>query len=202
MHVQLPYHEVSQTLSTCTMCRNNLRWHQESHRSCLQASERVVHATFCISCSLRVPGTGHDRHNIIIDITCSPIWCHNNITCTNKEQNLPRPRGVKFYTRVGTRNHILTLHGLNKFSILQCGWFIFNLCFSTYSWTHTHTHAHTHTTHPSQQIPGVSPTGRFTTAIPLLLILIAVAIKEIIEDFVSTSIFMYLSILSPQHARW
>eukprot|EP00731_Ephydatia_muelleri_P030919 Em0022g433a len=33
-----------------------------------------------------------------------------------------------------------------------------------------------------QQIPGVSPTGRFTTAIPLLLVLLATAVKEIIED--------------------
>ncbi|KAL5460352.1 hypothetical protein EMCRGX_G033797 [Ephydatia muelleri] len=33
-----------------------------------------------------------------------------------------------------------------------------------------------------QQIPGVSPTGRFTTAVPLLLVLLATAVKEIIED--------------------
>ena len=36
-----------------------------------------------------------------------------------------------------------------------------------------------------QQIPGVSPTGRFTTAIPLLLVLLATAVKEIIEDLVT-----------------
>ena len=35
-----------------------------------------------------------------------------------------------------------------------------------------------------QQIPGVSPTGRFTTAVPLLLVLLATAVKEIIEDLV------------------
>ncbi|XP_064637664.1 probable phospholipid-transporting ATPase IA isoform X4 [Lineus longissimus] len=34
-----------------------------------------------------------------------------------------------------------------------------------------------------QQIPNVSPTGRYTTAVPLLLILLVSAIKEIIEDF-------------------
>ena len=36
-----------------------------------------------------------------------------------------------------------------------------------------------------QQIPGVSPTGRFNTAIPLLIVLSVSAIKEIIEDIVS-----------------
>ncbi|KAK7479211.1 hypothetical protein BaRGS_00029555, partial [Batillaria attramentaria] len=35
----------------------------------------------------------------------------------------------------------------------------------------------------TQQIPNVSPTGRYTTAVPLLLILMVSAIKEIIEDF-------------------
>ncbi|XP_022668387.1 probable phospholipid-transporting ATPase IA isoform X3 [Varroa destructor] len=34
-----------------------------------------------------------------------------------------------------------------------------------------------------QQIPGVSPTGRFTTAVPLAFILMVSALKEIIEDF-------------------
>ncbi|XP_076446469.1 putative phospholipid-transporting ATPase IA isoform X4 [Babylonia areolata] len=34
-----------------------------------------------------------------------------------------------------------------------------------------------------QQIPNVSPTGRYTTAVPLLFILMVSAIKEIIEDF-------------------
>jgi len=34
-----------------------------------------------------------------------------------------------------------------------------------------------------QQIPDVSPTGRYTTAVPLLCILFVSAIKEIIEDF-------------------
>lgn len=36
-----------------------------------------------------------------------------------------------------------------------------------------------------QQIPGVSPTGRFTTLVPLLIILTVSAVKEVIEDFVS-----------------
>nr|CAH8848752.1 unnamed protein product [Trichobilharzia regenti] len=34
-----------------------------------------------------------------------------------------------------------------------------------------------------QQIPGVSPTGRFTTLVPLCIILTVSAIKEMIEDF-------------------
>ncbi|CAI2727843.1 unnamed protein product [Schistosoma spindalis] len=34
-----------------------------------------------------------------------------------------------------------------------------------------------------QQIPGVSPTGRFTTLVPLCIILTVSAIKEVIEDF-------------------
>jgi Phospholipid-translocating ATPase N-terminal len=36
-----------------------------------------------------------------------------------------------------------------------------------------------------QQIPDVSPTGRYTTIVPLFFILTISAIKEIIEDFVS-----------------
>lgn len=36
-----------------------------------------------------------------------------------------------------------------------------------------------------QQIPDVSPTGRYTTLVPLLFILIVAAVKEIIEDIVS-----------------
>lgn len=34
-----------------------------------------------------------------------------------------------------------------------------------------------------QQIPNVSPTGRYTTAVPLLMILTVSALKEIIEDY-------------------
>ncbi|VDN40142.1 unnamed protein product [Dibothriocephalus latus] len=34
-----------------------------------------------------------------------------------------------------------------------------------------------------QQIPGVSPTGRFTTVVPLTIILFVSAVKEMIEDF-------------------
>uniref|UniRef100_A0AAV2MKS3 P-type ATPase N-terminal domain-containing protein n=1 Tax=Knipowitschia caucasica TaxID=637954 RepID=A0AAV2MKS3_KNICA len=35
-----------------------------------------------------------------------------------------------------------------------------------------------------QQIPDVSPTGRWTTLVPLLFILLVAAVKEIIEDLV------------------
>lgn len=37
-----------------------------------------------------------------------------------------------------------------------------------------------------QQIPDVSPTGRYTTLVPLIFILTVAGIKEIIEDYVST----------------
>lgn len=37
-----------------------------------------------------------------------------------------------------------------------------------------------------QQIPGISPTGRFNTLVPLSIVLFATAVKEIVEDFVST----------------
>ena len=40
-----------------------------------------------------------------------------------------------------------------------------------------------------QQIPGVSPTGRFNTAIPLLIVLSVSAVKEIIEDIVGGSLY-------------
>ena len=36
-----------------------------------------------------------------------------------------------------------------------------------------------------QQIDDVSPTGRYTTAVPLLFVLSCSAVKEIIEDYVS-----------------
>lgn len=36
-----------------------------------------------------------------------------------------------------------------------------------------------------QQIPDVSPTGRYTTLVPLIFILTVAGIKEIIEDYVS-----------------
>lgn len=35
-----------------------------------------------------------------------------------------------------------------------------------------------------QQIPNVSPTGQYTTAVPLSIVLLVAAIKELIEDFV------------------
>ena len=38
-----------------------------------------------------------------------------------------------------------------------------------------------------QQIPKVSPTGRYTTALPLLFILCLSALKEIVEDVVRIS---------------
>uniref|UniRef100_A0A2K6TD01 Phospholipid-transporting ATPase n=1 Tax=Saimiri boliviensis boliviensis TaxID=39432 RepID=A0A2K6TD01_SAIBB len=43
-----------------------------------------------------------------------------------------------------------------------------------------------------QQIPDVSPTGRYTTLVPLLFILAVAAIKEIIEDIVSILFFSYI----------
>ncbi|KAF6779665.1 hypothetical protein AHF37_00862 [Paragonimus kellicotti] len=48
-----------------------------------------------------------------------------------------------------------------------------------------------------QQIPGVSPTGRFTTAVPLAIILTVSAIKEMIEDLVS--LFFVTSIQQRRH---
>uniref|UniRef100_A0A8D0TWR0 Phospholipid-transporting ATPase n=1 Tax=Sus scrofa TaxID=9823 RepID=A0A8D0TWR0_PIG len=39
-----------------------------------------------------------------------------------------------------------------------------------------------------QQIPDVSPTGRYTTLVPLIIILTIAGIKEIVEDFVSLSL--------------
>lgn len=42
-----------------------------------------------------------------------------------------------------------------------------------------------------QQIPDVSPTGRYTTLVPLIFILSVSAIKEIIEDVVSLIIFLW-----------
>lgn len=38
-----------------------------------------------------------------------------------------------------------------------------------------------------QQVPGVSPTGRYTTIVPLAVVLIASAVKEIREDLVSAT---------------
>jgi len=39
-----------------------------------------------------------------------------------------------------------------------------------------------------QQIPNVSPTGKYTTAVPLMFILCVSALKEIVEDYVSLHI--------------
>lgn len=40
-----------------------------------------------------------------------------------------------------------------------------------------------------QQIPDVSPTGRYTTLVPLIFILSVSAVKEIVEDIVSFKTF-------------
>lgn len=42
-----------------------------------------------------------------------------------------------------------------------------------------------------QQVPNVSPTGRYTTIVPLAVVLIASAFKEIQEDFVSYSLYKF-----------
>lgn len=47
-----------------------------------------------------------------------------------------------------------------------------------------------------QQIPDVSPTGRYTTLVPLLFILSVSAIKEIIEDVVSKGRFIFASAMA------
>lgn len=46
-----------------------------------------------------------------------------------------------------------------------------------------------------QQIPDVSPTGRYTTLVPLIFILAVSAIKEIIEDFVSIMSTIYINVI-------
>jgi phospholipid-transporting ATPase len=43
-----------------------------------------------------------------------------------------------------------------------------------------------------QQIPDVSPTGRYTTLVPLIFILSVSAIKEIVEDIVSLVFHCFL----------
>jgi hypothetical protein len=35
-----------------------------------------------------------------------------------------------------------------------------------------------------KQIPGISPTSRYTTLVPLVIVLLITAVKEIIEDWV------------------
>ncbi|VDK79449.1 unnamed protein product [Cylicostephanus goldi] len=45
-----------------------------------------------------------------------------------------------------------------------------------------------------QQIPDVSPTGRYTTAVPFILILTVSAIKEIFEDVVSFHLSIHTSL--------
>lgn len=41
-----------------------------------------------------------------------------------------------------------------------------------------------------QQIPNISPTSRYTTVAPLIVVLLITAIKEIIEDFVRFALFL------------
>lgn len=43
-----------------------------------------------------------------------------------------------------------------------------------------------------QQIPDVSPTGRYTTLVPLIFILSVSAIKEIVEDVVSNKKLLFI----------
>nr|XP_006820513.1 PREDICTED: probable phospholipid-transporting ATPase IA-like [Saccoglossus kowalevskii] len=82
--------------------------------------------------------------------------------------NLNRPQEVKFvHNSVSTAKYnVLTF--LPKFLFEQFRKYsnLFFLCITII-----------------QQIPGVSPTGRFTTLVPLLFILFVSAVKEIIEDF-------------------
>uniref|UniRef100_A0A5F4VT72 Phospholipid-transporting ATPase n=1 Tax=Callithrix jacchus TaxID=9483 RepID=A0A5F4VT72_CALJA len=47
-----------------------------------------------------------------------------------------------------------------------------------------------------QQIPDVSPTGRYTTLVPLIIILTIAGIKEIVEDFVSFCFWIIKSLYS------
>jgi hypothetical protein len=42
-----------------------------------------------------------------------------------------------------------------------------------------------------QQIDGVSPTGRYSTAVPLLFVLSCSAVKEIIEDYVRINTWIF-----------
>jgi len=44
-----------------------------------------------------------------------------------------------------------------------------------------------------QQIPNVSPTGKYTTAVPLLFILCVSALKEIVEDYVCMWLFAHFT---------
>ena len=64
----------------------------------------------------------------------------------------------------------------------RCGfWFCVSLLWNYNTLTHNVS---------LQQIPGVSPTGQFTTAVPLLLVLLATAVKEIIEDLVRPTSYL------------
>uniref|UniRef100_A0AAR2JKG0 Phospholipid-transporting ATPase n=1 Tax=Pygocentrus nattereri TaxID=42514 RepID=A0AAR2JKG0_PYGNA len=47
-----------------------------------------------------------------------------------------------------------------------------------------------------QQIPDVSPTGRWTTLVPLLFILVVAAVKEVIEDLVRHSLLVRVKTLA------
>ncbi|CAF3363194.1 unnamed protein product [Rotaria sp. Silwood1] len=56
-----------------------------------------------------------------------------------------------------------------------------------------------------QQIPGVSPTGRYTTAVPLSIILCCAAVKEIIEDVkrhIQDGLVNKRRVLIYRHGNW
>ena len=51
-----------------------------------------------------------------------------------------------------------------------------------------------------KQIPGISPTGRYPTAVPFLFTLLLSAMKELYEDYVSlpfTKHFNFIAFQSP-----
>uniref|UniRef100_A0A452SUU4 P-type ATPase N-terminal domain-containing protein n=1 Tax=Ursus americanus TaxID=9643 RepID=A0A452SUU4_URSAM len=52
-----------------------------------------------------------------------------------------------------------------------------------------------------QQIPDVSPMGKYTTLSPLMIILIISGIKEIVEDYVSL-LCIFEDIMQPENPNW
>ena len=50
-----------------------------------------------------------------------------------------------------------------------------------------------------QQVPGVSPTGQFTTILPLTFILTVAGIKEMFEDVVSIQAFAKGNLVKDKH---
>uniref|UniRef100_A0A8C9VJY8 Phospholipid-transporting ATPase n=1 Tax=Scleropages formosus TaxID=113540 RepID=A0A8C9VJY8_SCLFO len=53
-----------------------------------------------------------------------------------------------------------------------------------------------------QQIPDVSPTGRWTTLVPLLFILVVAAVKEIIEDLVRKLYLLFHPFMVLRNGAW